>query len=80
MELDTPRWEAAAAFDGVDIRREQTIHRNETSPNISGTQNGGTHLYKLYGYGLCKGKALQGLVPPFLVPETFGENKTNWKW
>ena len=27
-------------------------------PNISGTLNGGTkHLYKLYGYGLCKGKA-----------------------
>ena len=25
-----------------------------TSPNISGISNGGTHLYKLYGYGLCK--------------------------
>ena len=34
--------------------------------------NGGTHLFKLYGYGLCKGKptpkiAIQGSVPPFLV-------------
>ena len=26
------------------------------SPNISCTQNGGSHLYKLYGYGLCNGK------------------------
>ena len=34
--------------------------------------------YKLYGYGLCRGKpipkiALEGSVPPFLVPETFGD-------
>ena len=48
------------------------------SANISSTYDEGTHLYKLYGYGVCKGKpnpkiALQGSVPPFQVPEILGD-------
>ena len=35
-------------------------------------------MFLLYGYGLCKGNpspkiALEGSVPPFWVPETFGD-------
>ena len=53
-------------------RTLQSLCQYHRSPSISGTQNGvhihGIHLYKLYGYGLCKGKptrkiALEGSVP-----------------
>ena len=40
------------------------------------------NLYRLYGYGLCKGNpppkmlpAISGAVSAFLVPETFGESR-----
>ena len=33
-----------------------------SSPNISGTQNGGNLTYKLYGYSLCKGTPTRKLA------------------
>ena len=57
------------------VRRKimkKTDPRNQ-SPNISGTYNGGTHLFKLYGYGLCKRKPTpQNSLTRFRKPSNLG--------